>query len=686
MISQILKSLLFIFSLSTVIVSQDFFALKNGDEHKSWHLIQDYYWDIYVGGYFNTDTSFDDIEITDTMFSNSSTYFHLWDNFYKFDDQQNKLLIYLDNFDKLAVDFNKLEGGDTLFYSGTGRYYYYKGISPIEIGNYQGLKYWIEFYQITHDSVWYYPEIIKHWKVQLLDGIGQYEDFYLSTYWDPDRHYGYIDHRFTYYVKNEIGTFILIDSPQILSAELISDNQAQITWSDLEYENGYIVESRTNSHSDFSTIANLERDDTNFVAMELTENQLYIFRVRSLVDTLISVPNDSVIVSTVKAPENLRADTSQIGKIRLTWNYYSTFENDFVVERRYRIGMDDWTEYEVLDTISGGDKYIGAVDIEEYFIDSLVSFSQYFKYRVKAQSDSSFSNYSNEILVTPNFPPPNPPYNVSILFNDFEAIQLSWSDSNFIQTSVRIERRKEGQIYNVITPSYYTSSIFIDENIEQLTLYNYRLRTEFGNKYSEYVYISIESLEFLPIIDPSNFDLKLTTAVTVQLTWRDNSNNEQKFIINRGTNPSSTHVIAELERNMTFFEDLYPVLIGNDPETYYSLVAINPHSSSNIIGDYLIPTVLNEAEQPKLIFQLSQNYPNPLNPTTVINFEIPENGPVSLIIFDILGRKVETLVNEEKPAGRYEIKFDGTGLASGVYFYQLKSGNFVSTKKLILLK
>lgn len=102
-------------------------------------------------------------------------------------------------------------------------------------------------------------------------------------------------------------------------------------------------------------------------------------------------------------------------------------------------------------------------------------------------------------------------------------------------------------------------------------------------------------------------------------------------------------------------------------------------------GVVLSNDVVKDNEIPEEYF-LSQNYPNPLNPTTVINYEIPETGNVSLVIFDILGREVETLINEEKPAGRYEIRFDGTRLASGVYFYQLKAGNFISTKKLILLK
>jgi parallel beta-helix repeat protein len=85
-------------------------------------------------------------------------------------------------------------------------------------------------------------------------------------------------------------------------------------------------------------------------------------------------------------------------------------------------------------------------------------------------------------------------------------------------------------------------------------------------------------------------------------------------------------------------------------------------------------------------YVLYQNYPNPFNPTTTIKYALPESGSVELIVYDILGRKVKTLVNENQQAGRYEISFDATGLASGVYIYQLMTEDFVSTKKMILLK
>jgi hypothetical protein len=85
-------------------------------------------------------------------------------------------------------------------------------------------------------------------------------------------------------------------------------------------------------------------------------------------------------------------------------------------------------------------------------------------------------------------------------------------------------------------------------------------------------------------------------------------------------------------------------------------------------------------------FILRQNYPNPFNPSTVISYRLPVIGFVTLKVYDILGRVVATLVNEEKPAGEYEVEFNRANLPSGIYFYQLKAGEFTETKKMILLK
>jgi hypothetical protein len=85
-------------------------------------------------------------------------------------------------------------------------------------------------------------------------------------------------------------------------------------------------------------------------------------------------------------------------------------------------------------------------------------------------------------------------------------------------------------------------------------------------------------------------------------------------------------------------------------------------------------------------FSLHQNYPNPFNPSTTIKFELPRTSHVNLSVYDILGREVAVLVNERKDAGVHEVKFDGSNLASGVYLYRLHAGDFVASKRLVLLK
>jgi len=85
-------------------------------------------------------------------------------------------------------------------------------------------------------------------------------------------------------------------------------------------------------------------------------------------------------------------------------------------------------------------------------------------------------------------------------------------------------------------------------------------------------------------------------------------------------------------------------------------------------------------------FALYQNYPNPFNPTTTIKYALPENGFVNLVVYDLLGREVALLINEEQSAGNYEVSFNESGLASGVYIYKIKVNDFIESKKMILLR
>ena len=112
---------------------------------------------------------------------------------------------------------------------------------------------------------------------------------------------------------------------------------------------------------------------------------------------------------------------------------------------------------------------------------------------------------------------------------------------------------------------------------------------------------------------------------------------------------------------------------------YYRLKQVNYDGSfeySDIVEVEIAPSA----------FSLSQNYPNPFNPSTIINYQLPINSFVTLKVYDVLGNEVETLIDEEKPAGEYEIEFRVPEIGSGVYFYTLRAGEFVQCKKMLLLK
>ena len=110
----------------------------------------------------------------------------------------------------------------------------------------------------------------------------------------------------------------------------------------------------------------------------------------------------------------------------------------------------------------------------------------------------------------------------------------------------------------------------------------------------------------------------------------------------------------------------------------YGIAIFNENGVLNITSvDYDLNSVPD--------FQLHQNYPNPFNPITLISYQIQQQGLVTLKIFDVLGKEVATLVNEEKPAGRYQVKFNAENLSSGVYIYRMKLNDFITSKKMILL-
>jgi hypothetical protein len=132
---------------------------------------------------------------------------------------------------------------------------------------------------------------------------------------------------------------------------------------------------------------------------------------------------------------------------------------------------------------------------------------------------------------------------------------------------------------------------------------------------------------------------------------------------------------------------------GDSPGEIHLIGAV---INDTLYGDTILTSIKNNKIILPTSIKLYQNYPNPFNPTTTIQYTLPlarsplqggaRGGLVTLKVYDILGREIATLVNEEQKAGNYKVEFNGANLSSGVYFYQLRAGNYTATKKLLLLK
>jgi hypothetical protein len=189
------------------------------------------------------------------------------------------------------------------------------------------------------------------------------------------------------------------------------------------------------------------------------------------------------------------------------------------------------------------------------------------------------------------------------------------------------------------------------------------------------------------------FDFSASVGDTISNIQRFSERDKQVItLISKGINE-----IFNVKRSSYTFWLQYPGLTDGS----YSITITDSLGITYFAGEggaqYLGGAIINNIQFGNLVdvkipaeipsnFYLSQNYPNPFNPTTSIKFSIPRYSFVSLNVYDILGREIASLVNEEKSPGVYIVKFDGSTLTSGIYFYQLKAGNYTETKKFILIK
>ncbi len=188
---------------------------------------------------------------------------------------------------------------------------------------------------------------------------------------------------------------------------------------------------------------------------------------------------------------------------------------------------------------------------------------------------------------------------------------------------------------------------------------------------------------------PSELRTTPVSRTQINLEWRDNSANETGFEIERRQDNQAFAKITETAANVTAYADT-----GLSPTSSYRyrVRAFDMSSNACTFSNYsnetanVITAVNDRDAQMPLEYELSQNFPNPFNPSTTIDYALPRADHVQLTILNLIGKEVAILVNEKKSAGRHRAHWNAPGLASGVYLYLLQAGEFVETKKMILMR
>lgn len=385
-------------------------------------------------------------------------------------------------------------------------------------------------------------------------------------------------------------------------------------------------------------------------------------------------------ISDINNPSNLNANAVKFGEINLTWSDNTSKEDTYFIER------------------STGDQSVWAeiANLSENvvtYIDTNVEEGILYYYRCRAYNSLAdvYSDYSNIDTVAALLKSPAALVGQA---SELGKVTLLWTDSSAVSPSFKIERGIGNPVvYSVIDSVSPNVVSYNDNTVEEGVLYYYRVFAYNAYTYSEPSNVMLIRSKASFITAPTNLTSELDAEnIYPVLNWTDNAFNEYGFIIERKyeTGGSDFVVIDTVSMDVTTYIDSTVGAIGSYS---YRIFAYNDEFTSpysNESGVDVLVSVNEENEIPTE-YALLQNYPNPFNPTTNIQFNLIETSKVKLEIYNLLGQKVSTLIENNYSAGKHAVEFNAKNLTSGIYVYSIvvegTSGkHFKDSKKLILLK
>ena len=474
-------------------------------------------------------------------------------------------------------------------------------------------------------------------------------------------------------------------APTALSANP-DDKEVTLSWSasaecDLKEYRLY----RGTSSNPTERVATIPKGTETYTDAGLSNGQAYHYRLTAVDEAGNESDYSDEINVTPVVPEDVTAPNAPAGltalaggnKITLEWT--ANAEDDLKEYRLYRGTSPNPTER--IATLPKGTRTYDDTD---------VAVGQTYHYRITAvDASDNESGYSDGVSARiEDTQAPAAPADLKATAANGE-VTLSWAASpDGDLKEYRIYRGTSSDPTDQIATVTAGTETYTDAGLSP-GMYYYRLKAVDtagnGSDYSSEARATIEDTQ-APAA-PTSLTATAGDGV-VTLKWTANAESDLKeYRLYRGSSPGPTDQIATVAAGTeTYTDDNLP----GDGTYYYRLKAVDAaDNESAFTSDASVsytPTAVALGGEVPEAFALAQNYPNPFNPATTIIYDVAQPSDVRVLVYDLLGKAVATLVDEHHAAGRYEVTFDARGLPSGAYLYTLRAGDFTQTRRLVLLK
>jgi len=386
------------------------------------------------------------------------------------------------------------------------------------------------------------------------------------------------------------------NAPSNLNVSAISCDKVQLNWFDnSDNEDGFKIERKEGGGS-FVLLATVGQDITSYLDETTSENKNYTYKITAFNDFGENSSSEKQITTPPcgtkpNAPSDLNLEALSPTQVKITFKDNSDNEDGFKIERKELGGI-----YGEIKTLTAN---------TSEFIDNVNPNTTYY-YRVRAFNTYGFSDYSNEAnITTPQIgTPPNPPTNLIASAVSCNEVSLTWLDNSNDEDGFKIERKVEGGSYNVIATLTSNKTTYSDKPLSGNTKYYYRVLA--FNSYGTSTY-SNEFMIFTPPCGikpnpPTNLFGEAISSTQISLSWKDNSDNEDGFVLERKEEGGTYQIITTLPKDTNKYTDKNVI---PDKTYYYRVKAFNSFGESDYSNEVKVKT-LKEIEKIILRFYINK--------------------------------------------------------------------------------